>query len=110
MNIPENFHKINNQTLTLNEYEFYLEFDTMYNGNVYVFPYDKSRFNDCLWFQIDWCKLKFSVKKCELGKGNFGSDLILDEPFQKKIVITKTTFINKLIGETIDYLIKNKLY
>ena len=110
MKLPENFKKIDQEKFSIGAYNFYLEQDETYNGYVFVFPGAGNSLEHCLWFQIDWNQNKYSVRKCELGLGTAGSDLILDEPFQRKLVITKTTFINNFIRETVDYLMANRLY
>jgi hypothetical protein len=109
MKVPQNFTNIDRLKFSIDTYTFYLEPDGDVNGFVWVFPVATSA-DMCLLFEIDWAINKFSVKRCILGDGTHGDYVILSEPLEKKNVITKTTFINKFIKETVEWLMNNKLY
>jgi hypothetical protein len=109
MKVPQNFSNIDRLRFSIDMYEFYLEPDGYVNGSVWVFPQAVSA-DMCLLFEIDWDINKFSVKRCILGDGTNGDYVIFAEPLEKKNVITKTTFINKFIKETVEWLMNNKLY
>jgi hypothetical protein len=113
MKVPQNFSRIHKSKFSIDgidTYTFYLEPDNgNFVGSAWVFPQWESA-DMCLLFEIDWAMNKFSVKRCIIGDGTNGDYVILSEPIQKKNVITKTTFINKFIKETVEWLINNKLY
>jgi hypothetical protein len=109
MKVPQNFNNIDRLKFSIDTYTFYLEPDGYVNGSVWVFP-EAASADMCLLFDIDWDINKFSVKKCKLGDGTWGDYVIIDEPLQKKNLITKTTFINNFIKVIVEWLMNNKLY
>ena len=111
MNVPKNFGYLNNEVINVNGIKFRIEVDATENGSLYIFGEDASGlFYDVLWFNINWNESNFSVVKCKHGMGNSGAQVVMNEPISKKHTITKTTFIDKVIKETVDYLMNNRLY
>ena len=112
MKVPQNFSKIYKSKFSIDgidTYTFYLEPDGDLDGSAWVFP-ERASADMCLLFKIDWDINKFSVKRCILGDGTNGDYVIIDEPLQKKNLITKTTFINNFIKVIVEWLMNNKLY
>lgn len=111
MKVPVNFSNVDRMKFDIGKYRFYCEPDGNIDGYLWVFPDgDYEDIPNCLWFQMDWNLNKYTVTKCKLGEGNTGKDIIYDEPIKKQNVITKTTFVNNFLKETVEWLMNNKLY
>ena len=112
MNIPSNFERINNACFSTNGYEFRIEIDGMNEGHVWVFCNDSepSGFKNCLYFIFDWKSQSYNIRRCKLGDGTVGDDIVGETNFLKKEVLTKTTFIDKFLSQLTEWTINNKLF
>lgn len=113
MNIPENFGKINDTTFTVNGIKFRIETDSMQRGNVWIFEdaNDSNKaFSNCLLFYFNWSTQSYIIRRCELGNGSTGDDIVGSTTFTKEFVRSKTAFVDNFLSGLTEWTINNKLF
>ena len=75
-NRPENFEKIQNETIKIGLDDFRLETDAQYDGDVWIFPENEAMYGYAMYFKIDWAKNRFEILKAILGDGRNFEDVI----------------------------------
>jgi hypothetical protein len=113
MNIPVNFRKINNTTFITNGIKFRIETDSMQDGSVWIFEdandNDKT-FSNCLFFNFNWSTQSYIIRRCELGNGTIGDDIVGSTTFVKKDVESKTSFVDDFLYSLTEWTISTKLF
>lgn len=108
MNIPQNFEKIQNWAFEIDENNFKIETCNLTNGNFFVFGGGHNK-NYCLYFNMYWADKTYVVRKCAAGDGSRGSD-ISQFNLHTQIIKTPKDFVERMVIQTINWLIENKLY
>lgn len=100
MRKPENFHKIDNQTVTIGSQVVMIDvskegfFVTQNGGN--------NHWNNVILFEMNWEKDQYNVKICVLGEGTDGWYLHEKLPIPKSLMRTISSFKEFVVANMVD--------
>lgn len=106
MKLPINFEKINDENFTFQGDSFRIEADKFPGvgaiGSVWCFPVDDKKYENCLYFEIDWPSENFSIKTSAIGNGkNWCGIVAAGLPLHKKYCISMDNFLSFIKGYVI---------
>ena len=100
MRKPENFHKIDNQTVTIGSQVVMIDvckegfFVTQNGGN--------NHWNNVILFEMNWEKDQYNIKICVLGEGTDGWYLHEKLPIPKSLMRTISSFKEFVVANMVD--------
>jgi hypothetical protein len=100
MRKPENFHKIDNQTVKIGSQIVMIDvckegfFVTQNSGN--------NHWNNVILFEMDWEKDQYNIKICVLGEGTDGWYLHEKLPIPKSLMRTISSFKEFVVANMVD--------